>query len=77
MTWCRAATATTRSSATSAATRCSAARGDDLFLGGNPNGAPDPGTSDTCHGQQGTDFAVVDTCEMLGQMEGEIPFPEG
>ena len=51
--------------------------GDYLFLGDNPNGAPDPGTSDTCNVQQGTDFAVVDTCESLGQMEGEIPFPEG
>jgi hypothetical protein len=29
------------------------------------------------NGQQGTDFAVIDTCETLGQMEGEIPFPEG
>jgi Ca2+-binding RTX toxin-like protein len=52
-------------------------KGDDLFLGGNPNGAPDTGTSDTCNGQQGTDLAVIDSCEALGQMEGEIPFPEG
>jgi hypothetical protein len=29
------------------------------------------------NGQQGTDLAVIDTCEALGQMEGEIPFPEG
>ena len=52
-------------------------QGDDLFLGDNPNGAPDAGTFDVCNGQQGSDFAVVDTCEHQGQMEGEIPFPEG
>ena len=52
-------------------------QGDDLFLGDNPNGAPDRGTFDVCNGQQGSDFAVVDTCEHQGQMEGDIPFPEG
>ncbi len=52
-------------------------KGDDLFLGDNPNGVPDPGTFDTCNGQQGEDFAVIDSCEQLGQMEGEIPLPEG
>ena len=57
--------------------RIDGGKGDDLFFGDNPNGAPDPGTSDTCNGQQGTDLAVIDTCEALGQMEGEIPFPEG
>ena len=52
-------------------------KGDDLFLGDNPNGAPDLGTFDVCNGQQGTDLAVIGTCEHEGQMEGEIPFPEG
>ncbi len=52
-------------------------KGDDLFLGDNPIGVPDPVPFDVCNGQQGMDFAVIDTCEHLGQMEGEIPFPEG
>jgi Ca2+-binding RTX toxin-like protein len=52
-------------------------KGDDMFLGDNPNGAPDPGTFDVCNGQQGTDVAVIGTCEHEGQMEGDIPLPEG
>jgi hypothetical protein len=52
-------------------------KGDDMFLGDNPNGAPDPGTFDVCNGQQGTDLAVIGTCEHEGQMEGDTPFPEG
>ena len=52
-------------------------KGDDMFLGDNPHGAPDPGTFDVCNGQQGTDLAVIATCEQESPMEGDIPFPEG
>ena len=38
---------------------------------------PAPGPShDVCNGQQGTDFAVVGTCEQENQIELTGPFPE-
>ena len=53
----------------------------------DPTATPTPEPTETpaaepeifyvCNGQQGMDFAVIDTCEEQGQMEGEIPFPEG
>jgi len=52
-------------------------RGDDMFLGDNPMGPPGGPSQDICNGQQGTDVAVIGTCEHLGQMEGEIELPEG
>ena len=51
-------------------------KGDDQFLGDNPNGAPDTGSRDVCSGQQGTDFAVEETCEQEDQIEATGPFPE-
>ena len=48
---------------------------DDLFLGDNPQGPPDP-SHDVCNGQQGSDFAVEGTCEQENQMEATGPFPE-
>ena len=43
-----------------------AGRGDDVLLGDQPapGGPPEASSFDTCNGQQGTDLAFPDTCEL-------------
>jgi Ca2+-binding RTX toxin-like protein len=55
-------------------------KGDDRMTGDNP---PPPfpvptqaPSRDVCNGQQGTDFAVEETCEQENQIELTGPFPE-
>jgi Ca2+-binding RTX toxin-like protein len=55
-------------------------RGDDVLLGDQPapGGPPEPSSFDLCNGQQGTDLAVPDTCELEISIEGDfVPPPEG
>jgi hypothetical protein len=57
-----------------------AGRGDDVLLGDQPapGGPPEASSFDTCNGQQGTDLAFPDTCELEIQIEGDfVPPPEG
>ena len=56
-------------------------KGDDALLGDNPtppppNSPPPPASFDVCNGQQGTDFAVENTCEEENQIEATGPLPE-
>jgi Ca2+-binding RTX toxin-like protein len=52
--------------------------GDDRFLGDNPapGGPSESSSHDVCNGQQGTDFAVENTCERLSRIESTGPFPQ-
>ena len=56
-----------------------AGQGDDALAGGQPAPArlrPAPASHDVCNGQQGTDFAVENTCEEENQIEATGPLPE-
>ena len=56
-----------------------AGRGDDVLLGDQPGpgGPPEPSSFDLCNGQQGTDLAVPDTCELEISIEGDFVPPPG
>jgi Ca2+-binding RTX toxin-like protein len=56
-----------------------AGRGDDVLLGDQPapGGPPEASSFDICNGQQGTDLAVPDTCELEIQIEGAASLEEG
>jgi hypothetical protein len=56
-----------------------AGRGDDMLLGDQPapGGPPEASSFDICNGQQGTDLAVPDTCELEIQIEGAASLEEG
>ena len=56
-----------------------AGRGDDVLLGDQPapGGPAETGEFDICNGQQGTDLAAPDTCELEIQIEGVLPPEEG
>jgi hypothetical protein len=42
-----------------------------------PGGPPEASSFDICNGQQGTDLAVPDTCELEIQIEGAASLEEG
>ncbi|HEV3399719.1 MAG TPA: hypothetical protein VG693_10555 [Actinomycetes bacterium] len=56
-----------------------AGRGDDALLGDQPvpGGSAEPSSFDICNGQQGTDLAVPDTCELEIRIEGDFVPPTG